>query len=154
MDAERTPTALLEDSQQKILGMHESFQATCLALGNGGPPVALLPGPEGTSGDPASSSLPAADATATATATATAAMASSSAEASQMPLIRHDVEVDPALFPAGKKDVNGQQIDLRTTNSWMLKLGEISTPEIAEVGAWSCRRIAVPLGAGTRSCSL
>jgi hypothetical protein len=30
-------------------------------------------------------------------------------------------------------DVNGQQIDLRSTNSWVLKLADVSTPELAEV---------------------
>ncbi len=57
----------------------------------------------------------------------------SSAAASQLALVRQDVDVDPALFPKGRTDINGQQVDLRTTNSWMLKLGEVSTPELAEV---------------------
>ena len=43
-------------------------------------------------------------------------------------------EIMPAL-PAGRLDVNGQQIDLRTTNSWRLKMGDVSTPELAEVFA-------------------
>lgn len=37
------------------------------------------------------------------------------------------------LFPIGKCDVHGQQIDLRTSNSWILELHEISTIEFAEV---------------------
>ena len=56
-----------------------------------------------------------------------------SAEASQLALLRSDAEVDAAMFPAGRTDVNGQQVDLRPVNSWMLKLGEVSTPELAEV---------------------
>ncbi|KOO33420.1 oxidoreductase [Chrysochromulina tobinii] len=36
-------------------------------------------------------------------------------------------------FPLGVVDVNGQQLDTRTTNSWLLKLHEVSTPEVAEV---------------------
>ena len=38
-----------------------------------------------------------------------------------------------ANFPLGVTDVNGQQLDTRRTNSWLLKLHEISTPEAAEV---------------------
>ena len=38
-------------------------------------------------------------------------------------------------LPAGRLDVNGQQIDLRTTNSWLLKLADVSTPELVEVFA-------------------
>ena len=38
-------------------------------------------------------------------------------------------------FPPRSFDVNGQQLDLRSTNSWLLKLGEIAVPEIAEVFA-------------------
>ena len=40
-----------------------------------------------------------------------------------------------ALLPAGVLDVNGQQVDLRSTNSWVLKLDEVSTPELVEVFA-------------------
>lgn len=38
-------------------------------------------------------------------------------------------------FPEGALDVHKQQLDLRTKNSWVLKLGEVSTPEAAEVMA-------------------
>jgi len=41
-------------------------------------------------------------------------------------------EMELAL-PAGQHDVHGQQIDNRSTNSWLLKLGEVSTPEAVEV---------------------
>ena len=37
------------------------------------------------------------------------------------------------VFPEGKLDVDLQQVDLRTTNSWRLQLGEISTMELLEV---------------------
>ena len=43
---------------------------------------------------------------------------------------------DEAAFPAGRTDGNsdlGQPLDLRLKNSWMLKLEEVSTPEMAEV---------------------
>lgn len=32
----------------------------------------------------------------------------------------------------GLTDINGQQLDLRTTNSWLLKMDQVSTPEIME----------------------
>ena len=33
---------------------------------------------------------------------------------------------------SGLSDINGQQLDLRTQNSWLLKMDEVSTPEIME----------------------
>ena len=36
-------------------------------------------------------------------------------------------------FPLGSVDVNGQQIDARQSNSWLLRMHEVSTPEAAEV---------------------
>ncbi|EGD77029.1 short chain dehydrogenase/reductase family Oxidoreductase [Salpingoeca rosetta] len=39
------------------------------------------------------------------------------------------------LFPQGLEDVNEQQIDLRDTNSWLLKIGQVTTPEMIEVNA-------------------
>ena len=37
------------------------------------------------------------------------------------------------VFPEGKLDADLQQVDLRKTNSWRLKLGEINTTEMLEV---------------------
>lgn len=37
------------------------------------------------------------------------------------------------VFPTGKLDADLQQVDLRKTNSWRLKLGEIDTAEMLEV---------------------
>ena len=37
------------------------------------------------------------------------------------------------VFPSEKLDADLQQIDLRKTNSWRLKLGEVSTDEMLEV---------------------
>ncbi len=37
------------------------------------------------------------------------------------------------LSAAGMVDVNAQQVDLRPVNSWMLKLDEVESPELAEV---------------------
>ena len=50
----------------------------------------------------------------------------------------HTLSVTPGLngeLPAGRLDVNGQQIDLRTHNSWLLKLEDVSVPELVEVMA-------------------
>mmetsp|Transcript_100040 Transcript_100040/g.188291 ORF Transcript_100040/g.188291 Transcript_100040/m.188291 type:complete len:637 (+) Transcript_100040:107-2017(+) len=38
-----------------------------------------------------------------------------------------------AVLPAGERDVHGQQLDTRSVNSWLLRLGEVSTPETVEV---------------------
>ncbi|MFH1156453.1 MAG: SDR family oxidoreductase [Pseudomonadota bacterium] len=37
------------------------------------------------------------------------------------------------VFPKGRLDVDLQQVDLRTTNSWRLCLGEVPVPEMLEV---------------------
>jgi NAD(P)-dependent dehydrogenase (short-subunit alcohol dehydrogenase family) len=52
-----------------------------------------------------------------------------------MCLLPEDRKSDPAQFPHGVLDVNKQQVDLRTHNSWTMKLHEVSTPELAEVFA-------------------
>ena len=68
------------------------------------------------------------------------------AEMSQMPVIEEDTIRDDAAFPsmsnadgdgmvAAVLDVNEQQVDLRRNNSWVLKLHEVSTGEMAEVMA-------------------
>ncbi len=52
---------------------------------------------------------------------------------SQIPYA-YDLSLDePRAFPAEKLDADLQQIDLRTTNSWRLQLGEIHTSEMLEV---------------------
>lgn len=66
--------------------------------------------------------------------TAASSFAMSSALKSQVPLIAAD-EQDASAFPDGMVDVNGQQIDLRSKNTWLLKIGEVETPEVAEVFA-------------------
>ena len=56
-----------------------------------------------------------------------------SAALSQIPY-SFDDSVDVAeVFPQGKLDADLQQVDLRTTNSWRLRLGEIQTAEMIEV---------------------
>jgi len=57
----------------------------------------------------------------------------SSADLSQIPY-RFDQSLQShEVFPEGKLDADLQQVDLRTTNSWRYKLGEIETAEMIEV---------------------
>ena len=56
-----------------------------------------------------------------------------SAELSQIPYSFDNSLVAEEVFPVGKLDADLQQVDLRTTNSWRLRLGEIQTPEMLEV---------------------
>ena len=57
---------------------------------------------------------------------------SHSAAMSQTILLPEDVGVNDDILPPGVSDINGQQLDLRTTNSWLLKMEEVSTPELME----------------------
>lgn len=58
-----------------------------------------------------------------------------SAALSQLALVDGDERVSEAEFPKGRLDVDGQQIDLRRTNSWLMRLHEVSVPELLEVFA-------------------
>ncbi|ELR68292.1 short-chain dehydrogenase [Fulvivirga imtechensis AK7] len=56
-----------------------------------------------------------------------------SAQLSQIPYkFDHSLDVKE-VFPEGQLDADLQQVDLRKTNSWRLRLGEIQTPEMLEV---------------------
>jgi len=56
-----------------------------------------------------------------------------SAELSQIPYAYdHALRADH-VFPKGKLDADLQQVDLRDTNSWRLRLGEIETSEMLEL---------------------
>lgn len=58
---------------------------------------------------------------------------SSSAQLSQIPYnYDNSLKVDE-IFPEGKLDADLQQVDLRTTNSWRLKLADVEIPEMVEV---------------------
>ncbi len=57
----------------------------------------------------------------------------SSAKLSQIPYSFDNSLQTNEVFPEGKLDADLQQVDLRKTNSWRLKLGEIETPEMIEV---------------------
>jgi len=57
----------------------------------------------------------------------------SSALLSQIPYSFDNSLAASEVFPQGELDADLQQVDLRTTNSWRLKLGEINVPEMLEV---------------------
>ncbi len=56
-----------------------------------------------------------------------------SAKLSQIPYSFDNSLSAKEVFPEGQLDADLQQIDLRKTNSWRLKLGEIETAEMVEV---------------------
>ena len=56
-----------------------------------------------------------------------------SAKLSQIPYSFDNTLVASEVFPEGELDVDLQQVDLRKTNSWRLKLGQIETTEMIEV---------------------
>lgn len=58
---------------------------------------------------------------------------SASAKLSQIPYSIDNSLTAEEVFPEGKLDADLQQVDLRKTNSWRLKLGEINTTEMLEV---------------------
>lgn len=58
---------------------------------------------------------------------------SASAKLSQIPYSIDNSLTIEEVFPEGKLDADLQQVDLRKTNSWRLKLGEINTIEMVEV---------------------
>ncbi|GKY97010.1 hypothetical protein MPSEU_000659800 [Mayamaea pseudoterrestris] len=63
---------------------------------------------------------------------------SHSAAMSQTVLLPEDAGVSNDILPPGVTDINGHQIDLRTTNSWLLKMEEVSTPEVMECMFINC----------------
>ncbi|WP_339607187.1 SDR family oxidoreductase [uncultured Roseivirga sp.] len=56
-----------------------------------------------------------------------------SAQLSQIPYSFDNSLPTKEVFPEGQLDADLQQVDLRKTNSWRLKLGQIETPEMVEV---------------------
>lgn len=56
-----------------------------------------------------------------------------SARLSQIPYSFDRTIRDKEIFPKGHLDADLQQVDLRSTNSWRLRLGEIETSEMLEV---------------------
>ncbi len=58
---------------------------------------------------------------------------SASAQLSQIPYVHDQTLSAEKVFPQGKLDADLQQVDLRATNSWRLRLGEIQTSEMIEL---------------------
>jgi len=56
-----------------------------------------------------------------------------SAQLSQIPYAYDNTLPTDTVFPKGELDVDLQQVDLRTNNSWRLKIGEIQTLEMLEI---------------------
>jgi NAD(P)-dependent dehydrogenase (short-subunit alcohol dehydrogenase family) len=56
-----------------------------------------------------------------------------SARLSQLPYPHDSSLVSEEIFPKGRLDADLQQVDLRKTNSWRLRLGEIPITEMLEV---------------------
>ena len=56
-----------------------------------------------------------------------------SAMLSQLPYSYDSSLVSQEVFPTGRLDADLQQVDLRETNSWRLKLQEVPVPEMLEV---------------------
>ncbi len=56
-----------------------------------------------------------------------------SAQLSQIPYSYDNSLVAEEVFPEGQLDADLQQVDLRKTNSWRMRLGEVPTPELLEV---------------------
>ena len=52
---------------------------------------------------------------------------------SQLPNQVTDNTESPEIFPVGKTDADLQQVDLRTMNSWRMKLADVPTSEMIEV---------------------
>lgn len=55
------------------------------------------------------------------------------AKLSQIPYAQDFALAQETVFPDGALDADLQQVDLRTTNSWRLRLGEIETAEMFEL---------------------
>ena len=56
-----------------------------------------------------------------------------SARLSQIPYAYDHVLAAEKVFPKGRLDADLQQVDLRETNSWRLRLGEVQTSEMIEI---------------------
>lgn len=56
-----------------------------------------------------------------------------SAQLSQIPYSYDNSLAVDAVFPKGELDADLQQVDLRMTNSWRMKLADVPTPEMLEV---------------------
>ena len=57
----------------------------------------------------------------------------SAAELSQVPLLPDEHDVAAHLFPDGRLDGDGQQVDLRERNSWRMLMADVPSVELLEV---------------------
>jgi NAD(P)-dependent dehydrogenase (short-subunit alcohol dehydrogenase family) len=138
VEFERVRRKLLEDQKQETANNRLEAGSTMPMLGNGTTTTAS----SSSEAKPAASSETTMVATTvvgedTETRTSTAAPfettgLSHSAAMSQMALLPEDAGVSDAILPPGVTDINGQQLDLRKTNSWLLKMEQVSTPEVME----------------------
>jgi NAD(P)-dependent dehydrogenase (short-subunit alcohol dehydrogenase family) len=55
------------------------------------------------------------------------------AELSQVPLLPDEHDVAAQLFPEGRLDQDGQQVDLRERNSWRMLMADVPSVELLEV---------------------
>ena len=55
------------------------------------------------------------------------------AELSQLPLLPEEHDVAAQLFPDGRLDADGQQVDLRERNSWRMLMADVPSVELLEV---------------------
>jgi NAD(P)-dependent dehydrogenase (short-subunit alcohol dehydrogenase family) len=56
-----------------------------------------------------------------------------SVQLSQVPVVSGDEQYDVNAFPPDRYDHHGQQLDMRSHNSWVMKLEDIAIPELLEV---------------------
>ena len=112
---ERRPLGALPAAWRGLLSRHETLRRSIAAMhpGHGALPAAerVHPGAEGLL---------------------------ESAALSQRRYLDEDFQDGRLLFPPGAYDEDHQQIDLRETNSWRLRLHEVETPELLEVHLVNC----------------
>lgn len=114
MELERTPVALLNERARHLLRTHINCNTQLQALCS--------------TGEANDSTLPVAW-----HGTGPGIGLRASAELSQIPYSYDNSLRAEEVFPEGKLDVDLQQVDLRTTNTWRMKLADVPTPELLEV---------------------
>ena len=146
-----------------LLAHNEAFEAACRGGGGAGAGGAVLPPPRlrdagadhdasgddggggggggSSGGDPSALSVPEATLLSREIARRTGSLPV--AAKSLLAVVPGDcTAASAAAFPAGLRDVNAQQVDLRTHNSWVMKIDEVSAGEAAEVRAAGARAAA------------
>lgn len=87
---------------------------------------------------------------------ATNAAAPSSVILSQMVVLPEDKETEDTahLFPDGQVDTNSQQVDLRTSNTWVQKIDHVETMGACDRRLWRCCALSVssPLSLSLSFC--